>query len=100
MRIEITGRHLEVTSPIREYAESKCQKLLRFFNGVQEIDVVLSQEPHNREFEAEIRVDVPKHDDFVAKSRGNNIYECIDATVSKVSRQLTEFKERLRDNKR
>lgn len=100
MRIEISGRHFEVTSPIREYAEAKCQKLPRYFNGVQEIDVVLTQEPHRQEFEVEIRVDVPKHDDFVAKSRGDNIYECIDATVSKVTRQLTEYKDRLREIKR
>ena len=100
MRIEITGRRLEVTPPIREYTLGKCEKLPRFFNGVQEIEVVLSQEAHNQEFEVEIRVDVPKHDDFVAKSRGSNIYECIDATVSKVTRQLTEFKDRLRKTKR
>lgn len=100
MRIEITGRHLDVTDAVRTYAEEKCGKLPRFFNGVMEIQLVLTQEPHQREFEAELQVDVQKHDDLIAKTRSEDIYECIDLTVDKAARQLRDYKERLKDAKR
>lgn len=100
MRIEVTGKHLDVTDPIRRYAEEKCSRLPRFFNGVLEIQILLTQEPHKQEFEAEVHVDVPKHENFIARTRGGDIYECIDLSVDKAVRQLTDFKERLRSSKR
>ncbi|MEQ8850900.1 MAG: ribosome-associated translation inhibitor RaiA [Phycisphaerales bacterium] len=99
MRIEVTGKHLDLTPPITEYAEQKCGKLTRYYDGVQEIDIVLEQ-TRGEEFEVEVRVEVVKHDTFVAKAAGNDIYKCIDATVEKMSRQLTDFKEKLKNSKR
>ncbi len=95
MRIEVTGRNLQVTDAMLEHAESKCQKLLKFFDGVMEIEVVLEKVEHD-EFNAELVVDVVKHDPFVAHDRGPNIYNCIDHAVEKMSRQLKDFKEKLR----
>ncbi len=99
MRIEVTGRKLTVTDPIRTHAEAKCEKLTKFFDGVMEIDVVLDAAEHG-EFDVEIVVDAVKHDRFVAHSKGPNIYTCIDQAVEKMSRQLNNFKERLKDPKR
>lgn len=97
MRIEVSGKHLDVTPAIRDYADQKCAKIPRYFDGVQEIFVVL-ENPRAEEFSVEIRVDVVKHKDFIAKQDGQNLYECIDLAVDKVTRQLKDFKERLRDH--
>lgn len=100
MRIEVIGKHLEVTDAISQYAEQKCGRLPRYYDGVQEIDIVLEQRPKTDEFFVELRVDVEKHDTFVAKSTGQDVYECIDLSVDKMSRQLTDFKEKLKNSKR
>lgn len=100
MRIEVIGKHFEVTDAIAKYAEQKGSKLPRFYDGVQEIDVVIEQGAKGEGFRVELRVDVEKHDTFVAKSNGPDVYECIDLGVDKMSRQLTDFKERLRNSKR
>lgn len=97
MRIEVTGKHLEVTPAIRQYAENKCAKLPKFFDGVQEIFVIL-ENPRPDEFQVEVRADVVKHEDFIAKVKAKDLYECIDLAVDKISRQLKDFKERLRDH--
>lgn len=97
MRIEVTGKHLEVTPAMHKYAEDKCSKLSKYFDGLQEVFVVV-ENPRPGAFSAEIRADVVKHQDFIAKVDGANLYECIDSAVDKVSRQLKEFKERLRDH--
>lgn len=100
MRIEVIGRHMELTPAIKEYAESKCSKLPRYYDGVQEISVLIGKPLKHEEFEVELRVDVEKHDDFVARTRGHDVYECIDLSIDKMTRQLAEFKEILKNSKR
>lgn len=99
MRIDISGKHLEVTPAMEEYATSKCDRLTRYYDGVQSIRVVLTQS-RNEAFEVEVLADVEKHDTFVAKSEGQDVYGCIDVAVDKMTRQLTDFKEKLKNAKR
>lgn len=99
MRIEVSGRHLDVTPALSEYATSKCARLPRYYDGVLQVHVVLDQLRHES-FEVEVRVDVEHHDTFVAKTDGDDLYRCIDLTVDKMVRQLTDFKERLKSPKR
>lgn len=94
MRIEISGRALELTDAITSYAERKCEKLTKFYDGVQEIEAVLDQRPHD--FTAELIVHAVKHDPFIARAEGEDIYAAIDQAIDKMSRQLTDFKTRLR----
>lgn len=98
MRIEVTGRHFDLTEAIEKYAESKAEKLPKYYNGVQEIEIVLEELPHS-EFLSEVRVDVVKHSTFVASSKGEDVYGCIDQSMDKMTRQLTDFKKKLKDNR-
>jgi len=98
MQIIVTGRHLEITVPIRAYAEQKMGKLPRYFDRIVEIEMVASK-PDPREFEVEIKVDAEHITTFVAKTTGTDLYACIDETVDKLERQLTDHKTRLRNRK-
>lgn len=102
MRIEVIGRGLEVTDAIRGHAEAKAEKLPKFFDGVQLITFRLSREDHQThgKFGVELVIDVVKHDDFISRAKGEDLYTLIDQVVQKGARQLTEFKERLREGKR
>jgi len=97
MRIEVTGRRLDVTDAIREHAEKKVEKILHRFDGVQEIEVILDQDG-STEFTAETIVHVVKHDSFVGRAKGDDVYLAIDHAVDKAARQVQEFKERLRSH--
>ncbi len=99
MRIEVTGRHMDLTPAMVQYAESKYGKLPRYYDGVQEIRVVIEQQKHE-EFHVEARADVEKHEDFVVNVTARDLYECIDLSVDKLTRQLTDFKERLKNGKK
>jgi putative sigma-54 modulation protein len=98
MRIDVTGKHVDLTPPMVQFAETKCEKLTKFFDGVQQISCVLDKAPHG-EFMVEIIVDVVHHDDFITHVRGPDIYACIDEAVDKSARQLRDFKEKLRDRR-
>ena len=97
MRIDVIGKHLEITPAIQEHALKKVEKLTRIFDGTQQIRVVV-ESPQGRtgEFWVEVVVDVVKHEDFVAKVTGTDVYLAIDAAVEKCQRQLRDFKEKLR----
>lgn len=96
MRIDVVGRNLEVTDPIREYAVSKVDKLNRFYDRIQLVNVTVSKEDRHTHgaFGAEVRIDVEKHADFVAHASNADLYAAIDEAVQKVTRQLHEHKEK------
>lgn len=96
MRIDVIAKHdLTVTDAIRNYAETKLDKLTKYWDGVQQMTVVMEQEKHGK-FKVEVRVDVVKHQDFISHADGDDLYACIDVAVDKVLRQLKDFKEKLR----
>lgn len=97
MRINVIGRHLEVTDPIRQHAESKATKLDKFDDIVQQIEIKFWKENSAQEsFSVEIVVDVINHADFIAKAEGHDLYLVIDDAIAKVGRQLNDHREKLK----
>lgn len=102
MRTEVIGKHMEVTEAIKAFAIEKAGKLPRHLDLVQQITVRLESATHKntKTFHAEVVADVEHHDDFVGNAEHADLYAAIDAAVDKVARQLTGFKEKLKQNKR
>ncbi len=102
MRVDVIGRNLDITDAIRQYAEGKAQKLHRHFDGVQLITFRMTREDHQAhgEFGVELVIDVIKHPDFVAHAKGEDLYAAVDLVVQKGTRQLTDFKEQLKQGNR
>lgn len=102
MRIDVVGRNLEITPAIREYAESRVQKLPRFFDGVSRTLVTLNKADHQKSglFGVEFVIDVEKHESFVAKASDADLYAAIDQTLAKAQRQLHDFKEKFKQGNR
>src|SRR5947207_2668826 len=101
MRIDVVGRHIDVTEALKQYAEQKAGKLPKYFDGVLAITVTLSKtnNQHHGEFEAELVIDVQKHDDFVSHATAKDLYAAIDLVAEKGERQLRDFKEQLKQGK-
>ncbi len=97
MQIQISGRHLEITDAIREYATAKADRLLKHYDRIHEISFVAHK--HDSGHEAEIVVKVDHKEPVVAHHQGDDLYACIDLATDKAERQLTDLKERLRNRK-
>jgi putative sigma-54 modulation protein len=97
MRIDVVGKHLEVTTAIQEYAQKKVEKLTKIFDGTQQIRVYV-EAPQGKaaEFHVEVVVTVVKHEEFVAKASGPDMYAVIDTAAEKALRQIRDFKDKLR----
>ncbi len=97
MQINISGKHMELTPPIEAYASRKVEKFSRFFDRIQQIDVVIDKAKNG--YLVEIITDVEHHEPFVATSTHEDLYACIDLGIDRSIRQLKDHKSRLRDNK-
>ena len=97
MQVKVTGRkHVEITDAIRDYAIEKGEKLPRYFAGVSEVEVIADKP--DRLFNIEIIAHVDGHKPFVGNAKHEDLYACIDQTIDKLERQLTDHKEKLRDH--
>jgi putative sigma-54 modulation protein len=97
MQVNIVGRHFTLTPAIEEYIHRKTEKLPRFFDRVQQIEVIVQKETN--EYHVEIVTDVEHHRDIVANGRHEDLYACVDLATDRAIRQLTDWKSRLREHK-
>jgi len=99
VEITISGRHLEITPAIRQYAEEKAGRLPKFYDLIQDIEIVLDGHADGKQKRAEIVAIAEHKNRFVAHHEGEDLYGCIDQAVHKVQTQLTAHKERFRNRK-
>jgi putative sigma-54 modulation protein len=71
MQVKISSKHMELTPAIESYATKKMDKLTRFFDRVQQIDVIIDKAKNG--YTTEIITDVEHHDPFVASSNHEDI---------------------------
>lgn len=97
MHITITGRNLEVTSALRDYAQEKIGKLEEFFNNIQKIEVVLeakSIDNVDRRQVAEIRAWLAGKKMIQATEAGRDMYAALDMAVDEAKRQIERHKKK------
>jgi len=95
MNLNITGHHVEVTPAIREYVTNKLDKVIRHFDHVTSVHVILSVEKLQQKAEVTLHV---KGKDIHADAIDNDLYAAIDILVDKLDRQVVKHKEKLSDH--
>ena len=97
VRINITGRHMELTDAIREYTEKKTAKLSKYYNRISDLQVVIDAEGVTHTVEIIIKADHARR--FIVCESDEDLYACIDTSIDKIERQLTRHKEKSRIRK-
>lgn len=97
MQIILTGHHVEITNPLREYVNSKMERLERHFDNVTDMHVVLSVEKLRHKAEATMRI---RGSNLFADATEEDMYAAIDALVDKLDRQVKKYKEKRTDHHR
>ena len=97
MIITVASRHMEVTAPLKAYAESKANKLTKYFDRIQEVEIVI--DTSKDQASVEMIVNAEHNGELVAHHNDGDAYACIDACVGKLERQLSELKKKLRNRK-
>ena len=97
MNLQISGHHIEVTPALREYVENKLDPVVRHFDRVTGVSVILSVEKLKQR--AEVTVHVPGKDIFV-ENDGDDLYASIEALFDKLDRQVQKYKQKIQDHHR
>ena len=97
MQINLSGHHVDITTPLRDYVTSKMERLERHFDQVTDIHVVLGVEKLRHKAEATMHL---SGGNIFADAEQENMYAAIDALVDKLDRQVKKHKEKMTDHHR
>lgn len=97
MQISVTGRHMGVSDALKEYCVTKAERLPRFLDRIQSIEIVV--EGKDGLHLVEMIVHAAGSAPFVAQQAHEDAFAAVDLVLDKIEEQLRRFKERLRNRK-
>jgi len=92
--IIVTGRHVDITEAMRDYAHKKVESLHLDYPRIMEARVILDVESGFRHF-AEIVLYCANHITIEASTVTEDVYASIDETISKIARRMRKYKTRM-----
>jgi ribosome hibernation promoting factor len=98
MSVDITGRHIEITEPIRKFATDRLERLRGVMDEVLEAHFILTVEKHQRHI-AELNIKT-RRDFYHGEEVSTDMYTSIAAVIDKVEKQILRDKERQVTRKR
>lgn len=92
MQVSITGRHIELTEPLKDYVNDKLQHLKHSYDHIVDVHVVLSVEKFRQRCEVSMQANgVSIH----GSHETEDMYASIDGVMDKLSRQLKRYRAKL-----
>ncbi len=92
MQVSITGRHVELTDPLKAYVNDKLGHLKHSFDHVVDVHVVLGVEKHRQRCEVNMAANgINIH----GKHETDDMYAAIDGVIDKINRQLKRYRSKL-----
>ena len=103
LHVIVQGKHIAVTPALREYAEEKLGRITRYFDHVQEAQVVLSVERRRGNVGRAQVVEVTVRGDGVllrGEEASPDMYASIDLVVEKLKKQIERYRSKFIDRRR
>jgi putative sigma-54 modulation protein len=98
MKLDITGRHIEVTEPIRKFTTDRLERLRGIADDVMEAHFILTVEKHQRHV-AEVNIKT-RHDFHHCQEVSTDMYTSIAAVLDKIEKQILRSKGKTLSKKR
>ena len=95
MSIIVSGRHVQVTDAMKEYAENKLNAILEDKHKISSARIVLNLE--RTRYKAEIIIH-GKGLNIEADSESYDMHESIDEAMGKIERQINRFFDKKQDH--
>lgn len=97
MQITITARHFELTKAIRDYVETSCLKLKKYFDHIITVHATLALE--NSRNICELSLHAAKFS-LQSQAEEMDMYLCIDTALDKMEGQIKKLKDRITDHQK
>ena len=91
MQVNISGQHVEVTPPLRDYVLEKLARVESHFDKITNVQVIMKVEKLQQKVEATLQI---PGGEVVANAEDQDMYAAIDALADKLDRQLKKHKEK------
>ncbi len=95
MHLSISGHHLDVTPALRSYVAGKLERIIRHFDQVIDVNVVMSVDKLIHKTEINLHV---RGKDLFAESSNADMYAAIDTLVDKLDRLVIKHKDKRQDH--
>src|SRR2546428_5437215 len=94
LRVIVQGKHMDVTPALRDYAETKVGKIARYFDQIQDAQVVLSVERRGGLGKAQVVEITVRGDGIVLRGEdaSSDMYASIDLVVGKLKKQIEKYR--------
>lgn len=96
MQVNVTGHHLDITDALRNYVDTKFERLERHFDHVTDVHVILGVEKINKKAEATVQLNGAK---LFAEDVQEDMYAAIDGLIDKLDRQVKKHKEKITNHR-
>lgn len=93
--VTITGRHVEVTDAMKEYAIDKIVKIERVVDRIIDVTVTMDIQKLDHKIDVIFRFD---HFKIRAQAVSDNMYTSIDRVAEKLQSQLRKYKSKIKDH--
>ena len=99
MNIQLTTVHFTADQKLIDFVNKKVPKLDTYFEGIIGAEVILKVVKHETANNkvAEIKLSIPGADYLFAEKQADSFEESIDLAIEAVRKQLTKFKDKLKD---
>jgi len=101
MNLLLTGQHVDISPALREYVETKLERVIRHFDQIIDIAVVLgvekpSEKDKRQRAEVNLRV---KGNVIHLDHYAEDLYAAIDGLIDKLDRQVVRHKDKVQSHK-
>ena len=97
MQISVIERRGSVPEDVKQYARDKASKLLRFYDRIQQIEVLFSNEAQHSTVEMIVTADHKLT--FIGSEAHEDAFAAVDLVSDKLKGQITRHKEKFRNRK-
>ncbi len=91
MKVHYTGRHVELTEPLKAFTKDRLDKMASFLEDIIDVHVILGVEKHRHEAEITLKT---RANAFVASATTDDMYASITQAADKLEAQARKHQDK------
>ena len=84
MKVHYTGRHMELTEPLKQFTKERLDKMATYLDDIIDVHVILGVEKHRHEAEITLKT---RASAYVASATTDDMYTSINQAIEKLDVQ-------------
>lgn len=84
MKVNYTGRHVELTEPLKQFTQERLDKMATYLDDIIDVHVIMAVEKHRHEAEITLKT---RANAFVASATTDDMYASLTQAIEKLDVQ-------------